>query len=69
MVAELKTPAEFKAPVELTDAELDAVTGGQVVVGGLIGVLAQVAANVAALNVTAGSFSQSTGDQSINITG
>ena len=46
---------DFKAPVELTDAELDAVTGGQAVglaravgagVGGLVGAGVQVAANV-----------------------
>ena len=60
---------EIAPIVELSDAELDAVAGGQVIVGGLIAVLAQVAANVAALNVTGGNFSQTTGGQTITITG
>jgi hypothetical protein len=54
-------------PIELSDAELDSVHGGQTIVGGLIAVLAQVSANVAALNVTGGNFSQRTGDQVIAI--
>jgi hypothetical protein len=60
---------EITTVTELSEAELDAVGGGQVIVGGLIAVLAQVAANVAALNVTGGNFSQTTGDQTIRITG
>jgi hypothetical protein len=56
-------------PVELSEAEIDAVGGGQVVVGGAIALLAQVAANVAALNVTGGNFSKTTGDQTIVISG
>jgi len=64
------TPDTRIAPlVELSEAELDAVGGGQVVVGGLAAVLAQVALNVAALNVTGGDFSQTTGDQTIFIGG
>jgi len=53
--------------VELSEAEIDAVGGGQVVVGGLLAVLAQVSANVAAANVTVGDFSQTTGNQTIQI--
>jgi len=55
--------------VELSEAELDAVGGGQVVVGGALAVLAQAALNIAALNVTGGNFSQATGDQTITIRG
>ena len=62
-MSELTLPS----PVELTEAELDAVGGGQTIVGGLIAVLAQVSANVAALNVTVGDFSQQTGSQTIQI--
>jgi hypothetical protein len=54
--------------VELSDAEVDAVCGGQTsIIAGLANVFANVAANVAALNVTVGSFSQTTGAQSISI--
>jgi len=54
--------------VELSEAELDAVSGGETVVGGLAAVLLQVAANAAVANVTLlGNFSQSTGNQSITI--
>jgi len=53
--------------VELSEAEIDAVGGGQVVVGGLLAVLAQVSANVAVANVTVGDFSQTTGNQTIQI--
>jgi len=62
------TPDTKIAPlVELSEAEVDAVGGGQTVVGGLLAVIAQVGANVAALNVTLGDFSQKTGDQTITI--
>jgi hypothetical protein len=57
------------APLELSDGDLDAVCGGQVVVGGLAAVLAQVALNAAVANVTLGNFNQRTGDQTILITG
>jgi hypothetical protein len=53
--------------VELSEADLDAVYGGQTVVGGLIAILAQISANAAVANVTLGNFSQSTGDQVIMI--
>jgi hypothetical protein len=64
------TPDTKIAPlVEMSEAEIEAVGGGQIIVGGLVAVLAQVAANVAALNLTGGDFSQSTGDQTITIGG
>jgi hypothetical protein len=64
----MRTMTPDSAPmVELSDAELDAVAGGLTIVGGLVAVIAQVAANVAALNVTLGNFSQETGDQTIVI--
>jgi hypothetical protein len=64
------TPDIKIAPLaELSEAEIDAVGGGQIVVGGLAAVLAQVGLNVAALNVTGGNFSQATGDQTITIGG
>jgi hypothetical protein len=55
--------------IELSEVELDAVCGGQTVVGGLLAVLAQVAANAAVANVTVGDFTQTTGSQTIRITG
>jgi hypothetical protein len=58
---------EIAPIVELSEAELDAVYGGQTIVGGLLAVIAQVSANVAALNVTVGDFSQTTGGQFIQI--
>ena len=64
------TPDTTIAPLaELSEAELDAVGGGQSIVGGLAAVLAQVAANAAIANVTVGDFSQETGKQTISITG
>ena len=58
----------LRSPVELTEAELDAVGGGQTIVGGALAVLAQAALNIAALNVTGDNFSQQTGNQTITIT-
>ena len=55
--------------VELSESEIDAVSGGQTVVGGLAAVLLQTSANLAIANVTVGDFSQTTGDQTITITG
>ena len=64
------TPDTKIAPlVELSEAEIDTVGGGQVLVGGLVAVLAQVAANAAVANVTFGNFSQETGKQTITIGG
>jgi len=64
------TPDTKIAPlVELSEAEIDAVGGGQTIVGGAIAVLAQAALNIAALNVTGGNFSQETGKQTITIGG
>jgi len=59
---------EIEPLVELSEAELDAVSGGETVVGGLLAVIAQAGLNIAALNVTVGNFSQTTGGQSISIT-
>ena len=62
------TPATKIAPLaELSEAEIDAVGGGQTVVGGLAAVLLQIGANVGIANVTVGNFSQQTGDQTIRI--
>jgi len=54
-------------PVELSEAEIDAVGGGQTIVGGLAAVILQLSANAAVGNVTVGNFSQTTGDQTIAI--
>jgi len=64
------TPDTKIAPLaELSEAELDAVGGGQTIVGGLAAVLLQLSANAAVANVTVGDFSQTTGDQTIRIGG
>jgi hypothetical protein len=63
----MRPDAEIATVVELSEAELDAVAGGQTIVGGLAAVLLQVAANAAIANVTVGNFSQTTGNQSITI--
>jgi len=54
-------------PVELSEAEIDAVGGGQTIVGGLAAVLLQLSANAAIANVTVGDFNQTTGAQTIAI--
>ena len=53
--------------VELSDAEIDAVSGGQTIA--LLNVIAQVSANVAAANLVAGILNQTTGDQTVTIGG
>ena len=62
------TPDTEIAPlVELSDAEIDAVSGGQTIA--LLNVIAQVGANVAAANVVVGNLNQTTGDQTVTIGG
>lgn len=52
---------------ELSDAEVDAVGGGQTFA--LLNVIAQVGANVAVGNVVLGDLNQTTGDQTVNFGG
>ena len=59
--------AKIAPLVELSKAEIDAVSGGQTVVGGLLAVIAQAGVNAAVANVTVGNFSQQTGNQTITI--
>jgi len=62
------TDTKSASLIELSEAEIDAVGGGQTtVVGGLAAVLLQISANAALLNVTGGNFTQTTGDQAIQI--
>lgn len=50
--------------VELSDAEVDAVGGGQTIAIG--NVIVQAAVNVAALNVVGGDLNQTIGNQTVN---